>query len=375
MFGIMKKRIAPKEDKTLKMMKKLLCAAMAVVMLVSFAGCSTPEVAITVDGKDYPTGEYLAYLLDGFQQAYYNGGLYYYEQYGTDIWAEEYTYGEDEKKVKLDEYLKLQTVDTIVRQKALENKIAEAGVKFSEELTKQAQEMVDAVTEEELLTFGVNKEHYTAMCMAYYRNELALFLSRYDKDGSSPVAEADIRKYFDDNYLSYKMISIPMVDSDKKEFTADKQKETKDTLQKYLDMYNKGGDFNKVIAQYNYDISTSKEKELADLKDSDTRQDVDMKNASDEDLAKAVKGVPEGKAQIVTYSAGGTTLTAALILRLDPEKGEGYENYFADSRQNILMSLKYEEFDKEISDYAKTLTYEVNKTAYRICNPKKFVQQ
>ncbi len=359
----------------MKMIKKLLCVALAVAMLLSFAGCSTPEVAITVDGKDYATGEYLAYLLDGFQQAYYNGGLYYYEQYGTDIWAQEYTYGEDEETVLLDEYLKRAAVDSIIRQKALENKIAEEGVQFDEELTQQVQEMADAVTEDVLLTYGVNKEHYTAMCMAYYRNELALFLSRYDAGGSSPGAEEDIRQYFDENYLSYKMISISMVDSDGEEYSEEEQEETKDTLQKYLDMYNQGGDFNKVIAQYNYDVSTSSEKELATLTDSDTRQDVDLQNASDEDLANAVKKVPEGEAQIVTYSAGGTTLTAALILRLDPEEGEGYETYFADNRQNILLSLKYEEFDEEISEYAKTLTYKLNKTAYRICNPKKFVQE
>ncbi len=355
--------------------KKWLCAALAVVMTLAFAGCSTPEVAITVDGKEYETGEYLAYLLDGFQQVYYNGGLYYYEQYGTDIWAQEYTYGEEEEKVLLAEYLKRTAVDTIIRQKALENKIAEAGVQFDANLTKQAQDMIDSVTEETLLTFGVNKAHYTAMCMAYYRNEISLFLSRYDKDGTTPVAEDEIRKYFDENYLSYKLISIPMVDSDNKEFSADKQKETKDTLQKYLDMYNKDKDFNKVIAQYNYDVSTAKDKELGTLTDADTRQNVDLKNAPDGDLANAVKKIPEGKAEIITYSAGGTKLTAALVLRLDPEKGEGYDTYFADSRQNILLSIKYEEFDKEITDYAKTLTYDLNKRAYKMCDPKDFVKQ
>ena len=58
-------------------LKKLIAALLCAVMLLSFTACgSTPKVAITVDGKDYGTGEYLAYLLDAFQQAYYNGGLY-----------------------------------------------------------------------------------------------------------------------------------------------------------------------------------------------------------------------------------------------------------------------------------------------------------
>lgn len=357
----------------MKTMKKLLCAVLAAVLLFTLAACgSTPKVAITVEGKDYETGEYLAYLLDAFQQAYYNSGLYYYAQNNIDIWSQEYTYNEE--KVKLDEYLMRLTVDSVIRQKALENKIAEAGIDYNEEVTKTAQEMIDAADEEMLLSYGISKEHYAAMCMAYYRNEMTLFLSRYDKDGSDPVSEEDIRNYFDENYLSYKLISIPMVDDDKKDFSEEEQAETKKTLQTYLDMYNKNKDFNKVIAQYKYDIDTTKDKKLATLTDADTRQDVDLKNASDEDLAKAVKEIPEGQAQIVTYSASGTTLTAALILRLDPEKGEGHETYFEDNRQNILISLKHDDFNKEITEYAQTLEYTLNKRAYKMCNPKKFVQ-
>lgn len=353
-----------------KKLMTLLCIAMTAAMLFSFAGCgSTPKTAITVDGKDYSTGEYLAYLLDNFQQAYYNGGLYYYEQNGTDVWTQEYTY--NEKKVKLDEYLKQMTVDTIIRQKALENKITEAGIKYTDELTKKAQSMVDGVDEKTLLTYGVSKDSYTKMCMAYYRNEMALFLARYDKDGSSPVAETEIRKYFDENYVSYKMISVAMAESDGTAYTDAKQTETKKTLQKYLDMYNNGKAFNDVIAQYNYDTSTADNKTLTAVTDTDSLKDMDTKTASDTALAEQIKKIPEGKAQLVTYTASGTTPTAAVILRLDPEAGRS--TYYADSRRSLLLAIKFDEFDKEIKEYAKTLKYTLNDRAYKMCDPKDFV--
>ena len=354
----------------MKLLQRILALTLAVVMLFSFAGCSTPAVAITVDGREYPTGEYLAYLLDAFQNAYYNGGLYYYAQYG-DIWEQEMTH--NDQKVKLDEYLKLTTVDTIIRQKALENLMAKEGVTPSADLTEKAQKMVDEAEESVLLSYGVNKQHYNDMCMAYYRNEMSLFLSRYGKGGAKEVAEKDIRAYFDENYLTFKGISIQMVDKDQKQFSAAQQQETKDTLQKYLDLYNKNGDFNAVIAQYNYDTSTASDKKLETLTDNDTRKDIDAESYGDEDFTNALKKVPEGKAEIITYSAGGTTLTAALVLRIDPESGEKGKTLYKDSNESILLALKHDEFDKEIKEYVKTLPYELNDRAYKMCDPKKFM--
>lgn len=356
----------------MKLCKKILALALVAVMLFSFAACgSTPKVAMTVDGKDYTTGEYLAYMLEAFQQVYVNQGLYYYAQQNVDVWAQEYTY--DDQKVMLDEYIKKMTVDTIIRQKTLENMMEKAGVTPSEATTKDVEEMLASVSESALLAYGVSLDSYRKMCEAYYRNELSLFLSRYDKDGTTPIAEDDIRQYFDENYLSYKIISVEMMTDDDKEMSADEQKKVTDNLQKYLDMYNKGTDFNKVIAQYNYDISTSSDKTLETLTDKDTRKDLEATATEDTQLVDAIKSIKEGEAKLVTYKAGGSALTAAVILRLDPEEGEGYEDAFTKNRQNILLGIKFEEFNKEVEEEAKKLTYTVNERAYKMCDPKELV--
>ncbi len=356
----------------MKFVKKALGILLVAAMLASFAGCgSTPAIAITVDGKEYTTGEYLAYQSVIFQQAYYDGGLYYYEQQGTDVWGNGYTYKEED--VTLSEYIKKMTVDTIVRQKALENILAKDNIPYTEDSTKNAQAAIDSVTESGLLAMGISKEHYESMCKAFYRNEISLFLSRYDKGGSKEVKEEEIRKYFDDNYLSYKMISVEMMKDNTNPMDEAKQKEIKDNLEKYLKMYNDGKSFNEVIAQYNYDISTSSDKKLEKLTDKDTRKDIEVQAAGDEEFTNAIKSVKEGEAKLVTYKAGGQTLTAAIILRMDPEEGEGYKDSYKNSRQNILLSLKFDEFDKEIDAEAEKLTYEVNQRAYKMCDPKNFL--
>ena len=169
------------------------------------------------------------------------------------------------------------------------------------------------------------------------------------------------------------MISVELM-KDNKEMSADEQKKETEKLEKYLKMYNDGKSFNEVIAQYNYDTSTSSTKKLETLTDKDTRQDLDASSYSDTKLTDAVKTVAEGEAKLVTYKANGKTLTAAIILRLDPEEGEGYENAFADSRQSVLMGIKYEEFNKDVEKVANALEYEVNERAYKMCNPKNFLK-
>ena len=100
-------------------LKRAACAALSALLLVSTAalsGCSTPKVAMTVDGQEIETGLYLAYLYNTFYQLYYGQGMYQYAAY-MDVWAQEFTYGEgdDAEKLKLAEYIKRQTQDSIVR--------------------------------------------------------------------------------------------------------------------------------------------------------------------------------------------------------------------------------------------------------------------
>ena len=114
--------------------KRVLALALCVVLAAGgllLGGCSTPDVALTVDDVTYEMGDYLAYLYASYYNIYYNRYLYYYEQMGTDVMSQTFTYKEE--TLKLEDYLKRVTVDTMVRQKAVSELLEKYGLSVSED--------------------------------------------------------------------------------------------------------------------------------------------------------------------------------------------------------------------------------------------------
>ncbi|MPN52642.1 hypothetical protein SDC9_200304 [bioreactor metagenome] len=68
------------------------------------------------------------------------------------------------------------------------------------------------------------------------------------------------------------------------------------------------------------------------------------------------------------YKKNGTTNTAALVLRVNPEDTQ-YK--FSESRKRVIEGAKFKEFDKEIKDYMKTLKSDFDKSVQKQCTPKK----
>lgn len=439
-------------------LKKWLCgvsSAALIVTLVAATGCSTPQVAVTLDGREYSTGEYLAYLYNAFQSAYnyaYQNEYYASMLGGTthaDIWDVTIPYGEKDKdgkqdELKLEDYIKQVALDNLIRQKALENKLDEYGIELLKEELEKAEKDLKSIAADDLLKLGISKEHYAAMYKAVQVNEQSLFYGLYDKGGVKAMSEKDIRQYFDDYYMSYKSIEISLVDSSGKALSDAKIKEIKERLKKYEDLYKKNKDFDKVIEKYKEDeeaatatttttttgtgtgtgtgtagtrtqattsttspttstrtpttttgktttagtgatgtgtgttkqatTGTTAKPTEANRHDIDANPELD-ENKDNESFLKALKTIKENETGIVEYEKDGNK-TAALILRLDPEKGVGKETYFEDSRKNILYGAKGKEYNDELDAYIKTLKdrLSVDDRAIKMCSPKNFIK-
>ena len=387
---------------------RVLSMVLATVLLIScllMGGCSTPEYALEVDGKKFAMGDYLAYIYAVMSGDY--TVQYYLSYYGEEAFDQEVSYSEDER-MDLDEYILRKAQDTMIRQVVLEQMMQEHGVAKDAEELKKLEEELKAMTPDMFIQLGFNNQRYIDMIKAVNLNESSLFLGLYDKGGKRAVADANIRKYFDDNHVSYKYIEISLVNSDKSEKKENEVKEIEARLQKYLDAFNAGektGDaFDKAVyTAYQKDEETSKTTTTTkgtgttvagattttttttkatttttgttgtgntgsttqkDEVKKATRYDTYKDDFSDEELYKAVSSVPVGTAAIKTYKKNGTTKTMALIFRMDSEaerdttndKGEVTKvDYFAEQRETILQHLKYEEFDKEVEDKVKAL--------------------
>ena len=365
------------------MLKKLLAGMLVVVMVAALlvtTGCSTPKVALKVNDTEITMGEYLAYAYSVFSQVYYNQGLYYSAAInGTDVWAQEFTYGEgdDAKTVKLAEYVKLMAKDQAVRQVAVQELMKKYGISRDEDDLKQLEQDFASVSESNIIGFGFNKESYRKAIFSLQLDEPALFYGLYGEGGSREVSETDRHQYFDENFLSYKIIEIALTDDEGNALEEAAVAEVKSQLEGYLKQYNETGDFDAVIAAYKKATAAAEEDADAETTEEETSEEVDnrvdtnVKSMGDDDFAAAIKKVEIGKAAIQQFKKGGTTETMALILRFDPNDDP---DRFTNATETILQQMKYEELDEEIKKYMKDLKVEMNQTAFRRADPTIFTE-
>ncbi len=403
-------------------MRKLMAVVMAVLAMVSMlamSGCSTPAVAMTVGTHEYTSGEYLANLYMNYYTAYYESGLYQYASYGMDPWEQTFPYGEGDDKVDLalEDYLVQMTQDGIIRQAAIKDLMAKYGVSNDQKELDDYYKEMETYKESEMIAFGFNKQHYMDAYIAQKMDEQSLFYGLYDKDGQRAISEEDIRKFFDEEFVAYKAITVPQTNDEGEALSdADKEKNKKE-LEGYLDQFNKnGGDMDAVIEKYTADHTTTTtgaatttttgaattttaapttttvattttttaaptETTTTTVSDATTTTtttttttdpNLQLVNtvSGDEDVVRAVQTVAVGEVKIVEYESEDKPYIA-LVYRLDPEKVGG-ENYFEDQRNTVIYGLKFDEFDKEVEALIDTMTVDINKRAIKMCDPKKF---
>lgn len=369
---------------------KNIIRILSVVLVLSMllTGCSlwkptlegAGQVAATYgDGQELSTGEYLAYLYNELNNIYT-----YYSQYGMDASTQTFTYGEGDdakKDLSLMEYVALSVPDTIKTMIALDKLIADNGIAFTEEDYEKFDDLHEtyhSLTEEKaafesgaFLPLGINDEHYLSVYEKQALNYYLAFYGLYGKGGVEEVKDKEIRKYFDDNYLSYKIINLNLTkteDDQTVDMTEKEKKAQMDKLEGYLKIYKEKG-FEKAMDQYNKD-NADKDEKVEASKDEDNRQDQDATNM-DENLAKAVRKVKVGEAKIVEYKSGGTSACAALIVRLDPNDPK---SLYEDSYESILYALKYDSFQEMVDKKADEVKIEFNQDVLDVCTPEQMME-
>ena len=303
------------------------------------------------------------------------------------------------------------TKDSIVRQKAVENLMAKYGISIPEEDMQEFNEEMATYKESEMLAYGFNKEHYMNMYVALNMNEQELFYQLYDTNGQKAVSEAEIRDYFDNQYVAYKAITISQMGEDGNALSDTDKEANRVTLQGYLDQFNKSKDFDAVIAQYEVDTtpttttttvagettttteatttttamtttttttttttaaeSTTTTTAAAEEEEEDPNLQIINSATGDEKVVAAIHAVPENTAQIIEYTDSNDQVSIALVYRLNTEEAGG-ENYYEDQHDTILYGIKFDEFDAEVKAVIDTLEVTYNDRAIKMCDPKSF---
>ncbi len=401
--------------------KHWLHSALAVVLAAAcllLGACSTPAVALEVGGETYAMGDYLAYVYNTISsdtnlQMY----MYYYGSESLDMKLP-YGEGDDAEQITIDEYIRLTARDTIYRQEAAEDLMAKYEIKWDDELLKEANEALKTVENDACVQLGFTKARYEAMYKAVMLNESSLFTGLYDKGGLREVSDADERKFFDENYLSYFLFEVSLVNEDNSAKSDADIAKIQAQFDKYVKDFNAGKktieDFQELNRQYEKDAAAAEVTDKEDDKDTKTttttaattttttttttgsggaqivegeevttltRQDiVKVADGVDEELVKAVTAVPEGEAAVKTYKKNGTTNTMAVIFRLDPEAQRGKKDgkdvdFYADSHDQTLQHMKYKEFDAEVQKQMDELAKDavVNQKALKAADLKEMM--
>lgn len=177
-----------------------------------------------------------------------------------------------------------------------------------------------------------------------------LFQSIYGAGGSSAVTDAEAKEYFEENFVSFKYISVPLTNDSGTEFSQEDKDKVKVNLQEYLDSYLGGKKtFNEIVADYNAEHSN------ATVKGQELITDLTTNTSIADEIKDAVKETEAGNGTIVTYNK-----TMYLILKYDITKES---SYLKDNKSTVLYAMRGEEFTNTVEEAVKAVKYALNDRA------------
>lgn len=312
-----------------------------------------PEVAATYgNGQQLTTKQYLAYLYLEFENIYYSQGTYWDET----CWDKVYPYGDDEL-LSLSDYIIRATQDDIKRQIVLSRIMQSNGLSWIPEDLEEINQSLRAITEEDCRTLGFDHDSYTYALRNLSLNERSAFYGLYKTGGARAVSELELRQYFVQNYVSYKMISVPLTDQNGNALSPNSEayEQILEKMSNYMTICQQNG-FNTA-----YVLHTGQPAE-------DARVDIDA-TTMDAELAQAVRTVPVGDTSIVEYTESGVPCVA-LIQRLDIYDSA---SLFEESIEDILYEMHYEAFDAEVDEAMEQLVITFNQKVIAEGKPREWV--
>ena len=214
-----------------------------------------------------------------------------------------------------------------------------------------------------LYDYGVSEESFS-ICFADGYNaypvtlkQSALFNKMYDEKGVEAVSDKELKKFFEDNYISYTFIPVNLYtsktdddgNSTSKAFSAKKIKKIKAQLEEYADQLSSG-------ASSLDDIKKKCEKDYSVSSDSVVEDNVstkkDFKNSYAE-IYKVFKKLSDGKAAVVVVGEDGDSPTAYIVLKNDVTKKTA--DYVKENRGSVLQNCKSDDFTDLLDKTAKEL--------------------
>lgn len=345
----------------MKLAKRFAAMIVAVLMMFSLTSCSdTSYIAKDAEGNTVPVGAYIYYQYYAYKMMVTYGQLSSSEDLKGQVIGE----------TDAIEYLQNMGVENVKYLLELEKRFAEAGFEISDSekssIENEENNMAGAQYAEEKAWYtknGVSKDSVVRASldagMAGIMEE-KLFYAKYGADGTDPITDDEIQKYYDENYLYISFISEPIADIEAQGSTATSvdeeiQAEVKARYEDLITKFKSGElDFDEYVTEH-----TEKGENYVGMSNQSYE-----KNESSE-MLKIADEMEVGDVKYVEDN-----LRAYLIKKIDPKTSKYLEN--EDNTNSIRMDLKMSDFQNEILEAAKANTaYTINEAAMKKYSIKK----
>ena len=213
-------------------LKKITAVLSAAMVSATLFGCADTSYIMKADGEEVKTGVYVNYAATEL-----NTQIQTLMQAGTT--SDYLSQKVDGKNMK--DYISDAAMKSTKELVAINNQFDEMKLKLDEETLKSINNSVNEAWTSNQKTYenqGVGKESLKNIARASYKRQ-AVFDAIYGKDGTEAVADKDVTKYVDENYVRYKILTIAKSaastdDSSKADDSSSTVDESKELFDKYL---------------------------------------------------------------------------------------------------------------------------------------------
>lgn len=292
--------------------KKLAAAAAAIICTASMCGCVDTGTIMTVENTEIKNGVYLYCQMNAYSSA--TGKINEErENLGESVEDVEDIFAEKIDGITASEWIKNDTVEQLKRLAAIEKLCAEKGVEVPEDELASINDQIKSMWENE--DFYAQYFYGTKTIGEYYENagigkesckqmyinssmDTLLFCHYFDKDGETPVSDAEFDEFIKDYYANVKLIELEF--DDKAGIALREEADiqaVRDRAQSYADRLNSGESFTQI--KYEFDLINAQNEAYTKAEESYEDDTDENKPDFDTYLQNAVDAATADKAETV----------------------------------------------------------------------------
>ena len=361
-----------------KVWKRLSAAVLtAAVMMAGMTGCSqTPTWAVREGDRTLPVGTYICNVITAYQSALYQSDM------TQDLFTQQVE-GKDAAT-----WIKDQALRNTKGIFYLDNKLEEMGITLSDEENDQIESLTSSAwsqLQSTLEPYGVSKDSFEMAYSGYSVKMSVLFDKIYGEGGEKAVSEEEITAYFNDNYTHFEYLMVPLFDVSASTSSSSSETSSESSSEESEEVTQaKKALFDEYAAKINSGEMTMEEAAEAfktteySLSEESALQTYTLENSTleasyPEEFRTALGALQAGKAGTAEIEL--TSGNMYFLIYTDDISNYA-EEYLSDAtnHENVLVSMKYDEFSDGVDAEIEAMDIEVNPDVVKQYDPTSMFQ-